>query len=94
MTFRLKPEAEADIANIALYIAAENPSAARRWLDNIELRCRNLGETPGLGVARPDVRPDLRMFPVGNYVILYRPIEAGVEIVRVLHGARQWQDLL
>jgi toxin ParE1/3/4 len=34
------------------------------------------------------------MFPVGNYVILYRPIEAGVEIVRVLHGARQWQDLL
>lgn len=34
------------------------------------------------------------MFPVGNYLILYRPIEAGVEIVRVLHGARQWRDLL
>ncbi len=94
MTFRLKPEAEADIANIALHIAADNPSAARRWLDDIDIRCRNLGETPGLGVARADVRPDLRMFPVGNYLILYRPIEGGVEIVRVLHGARRWRDLL
>ncbi|MGA9824940.1 MAG: type II toxin-antitoxin system RelE/ParE family toxin [Methylocystis sp.] len=54
----------------------------------MDLRCRNLGETPGLGVARSDVRPDLRMFPVGNYLNLYRPIEAGAEIVRVFHDAR------
>jgi plasmid stabilization system protein ParE len=46
VTFRLKPEAEPVIANIALYIAADNPSAARLWLDDIDLRCRNLGETP------------------------------------------------
>ena len=84
----------ADIASIALYIAADNPSAARRWLDDIDLRCRNLGEMPGLGVAPRDARRDLRMFPVGNYLILYRPIEVGVEIVRVLHGARRWRDLL
>ena len=94
MTYRLRPEAEADIENIALYIAADNPSAARRRVDDIQSRCQKLGETPGLGVARPDVRPELRMFPVGNYLILYRPIETGVEIVRVLHGARQGQDLL
>jgi toxin ParE1/3/4 len=49
---------------------------------------------PGMGVARFDVRPNLRMFPVGNYLILYQEIEEGVEIVRVLHGARQWQELL
>jgi toxin ParE1/3/4 len=57
VTFRLKPEAEADIANIALYIAADNPSAARRWLDNIELRCRNLGDMRGLGVAGDGMCP-------------------------------------
>jgi hypothetical protein len=34
VTFRLKPEAEPVIANIALYIAADNPSAARRPLDD------------------------------------------------------------
>jgi hypothetical protein len=53
--------------------------------DDTDLRCRNLGETPGLGVARPDVRTDLRMFPVGNYLILYRPIEAGVEVSPVAY---------
>lgn len=47
-----------------------------------------------MGVARFDVREGLRMFPAGNYLILYAEVEAGVEIVRVLHSARQWQKLL
>ena len=93
MTFRLRPEAEADIEGIALYIAEENPVAARKWLDNIYLHCQRLGFMPAIGVARFDVRPNLRMLPVGNYLILYQEIERGVEIVRVLHGARQWQEL-
>lgn len=94
MTFRLRPEAEADIENIALYIAEDNPSAARRWFEDIYRCCRNLGDMPGMGVARPDVRPGLRMFPMGKYLILYREIEGDAEIVRVIHGARQWQELL
>jgi toxin ParE1/3/4 len=80
-------------STLSLVPPAVSRKPARRWLDDIALRGRNLGETPGFGVARPDVRPDLRMFPVGNYLILYRPIEAGVEIVRVLHDARRWRAL-
>ena len=38
--------------------------------------------------ARPDLAPGLRASPVGNYVIFYRPIHDGIEVVRVLHGAR------
>jgi len=57
------------------------------------LRCKRIGEMPGMGVARPDVRPDLRTFPAGNYLILYREIDNGAEIVRVVHGARHWQKL-
>jgi toxin ParE1/3/4 len=49
---------------------------------------------PGIGVSRDDVRPGLRTFPVGRYLILYRAIGDDAEIVRVVHGARQWQDLL
>ena len=41
-----------------------------------------------MGRARPELAADLRSFPVGNYIIFYRPIEDGVEIVRVLSGAR------
>ncbi|MCY0093079.1 type II toxin-antitoxin system RelE/ParE family toxin [Hoeflea ulvae] len=94
MSFRLTPRAEADITAIVLYIAEDNPAAAVRWYDDMLRHCRNLGAVPELGVARPDVRPDLRTFPAGNYMILYRKSDEGAEIVRVVHGARQWQKLL
>ncbi|MER2635049.1 MAG: type II toxin-antitoxin system RelE/ParE family toxin [Rhizobiaceae bacterium] len=94
MSYRLRPQAEADIEAIALYIAEDNPLAAKRWYDDIHLRCQRIGEMSGIGVARPEVRPELRSFTVGNYLILYRQIDEGAEIVRVVHGARQWEDLL
>lgn len=94
MTLRLRPEAEADIEAIALYIAEDSPAAAQRWFEEMYDMCRRIGEMPGIGVARPDIRPELRTFPVGNYLILYRQIEGGAEIVRVIHGARRWQELL
>ena len=94
MGFRLLPAAEADIEAIALYIAEDNPRAAQRWVDGIEEHCARLGDMPGMGVARADVRPDLRMLPVSNYLILYRQVGNDAEIVRVLHSARQWQNLL
>ncbi len=94
MMFRLRPEAEADLDGISLYIAENNPAAAFNWVDDIFLRFQRLGTMPAMGVARFDVRPNLRMLPFGNYVILYQEAEGGVEIVRVFHGARQWQELL
>ena len=94
MSYRLRPEAQADIEAIALYIYEDNPAAARRWLADMEKRCERLGRMPGLGVARPDVRPNLRMLAAGSYIVLYQKIPDGVEIVRVVHGARRWQDLV
>jgi toxin ParE1/3/4 len=94
VSFRLRPEAEADLEVIVSYIAQDDRSAARRWLEDMHHHCHTLGEMPGMGVARPDIRPDLRLFPRGNCLILYRKIEGGVEIVRVLHGARQWWEQL
>lgn len=94
MSYRLRPEAEADIEAIALYIAEDNTAAALRWCEDIYRCCQRIGEMPGVGIARPEVRPDLRTFAVGNYLILYREIAEGAEIVRLVHGARQWQELL
>ena len=92
--FRLTPQAEADIEEIAFHIAAERPGAALRWWEDALGKCRRIGEMPRMGVARPDVRPELRTLPFGNYLIVYREIEGGAEIVRIVHGARQWQELL
>jgi len=90
MALRLRPEAEADIEAIALYIAEDSPSAALRWYGEMYAHCQRIAEMPGMGVARPD----LRTFPVGNYLILYRQTDDGAEVVRVVHGARRWQELL
>lgn len=94
MSFRLRPRAAADIEAIVLYIAERNPSAARHWYEEILRHCRQLGEMPSMGVARPEVRPSLGTFPSGNYPILYQQIDQNAEIVRVIHGARAWQELL
>jgi hypothetical protein len=41
-----------------------------------------------MGPARPDIAKELRYHPVGNYLLLYRVIPNGIELVRVVHGAR------
>lgn len=84
-----------DIEEIAPFIAVDSPSAAAGWYEKMLGRCRRLGEMPGLGVSRPEVRGGLRSLAAGNSLILYRQAADGAaEIVRVVHGARKWQDLL
>jgi toxin ParE1/3/4 len=43
---------------------------------------------PNLGKAVEELAPNLRFVPVGSYLIFYRPLGDGAEIVRLLHGAR------
>jgi toxin ParE1/3/4 len=48
---------------------------------------------PQLGPARPDLAEDCRYFPVGRYLILYRLIPNGIEVVRVVQGSRRLENL-
>jgi toxin ParE1/3/4 len=81
-------EAELDRVEIALHIARDNPVAAGHLVETIDEKCRLLARMPELGRKRPDLAPKLRSFPVGNYVIFYRPMSDGIQLIRVLHGAR------
>ena len=76
-----------------VYIAQDNPDAADHLLDEFEKKFALLAGQPRLGAARSDIAPGLRHFPVGNYLILYREIDPGIEVVRVVHGARRLSDL-
>ncbi len=87
-------QAEDDLLDIWLYIAQDKPNAADQFLDELEAKFLLLAEQPQLGPARPDIAPGLRYFPVRSYLILYREITEGVEIVRVVHGARRLLNLL
>lgn len=94
VTLKRTAQAEEDLIEIWFYIAQENPEAADRMLDQFENKFSLLAQQPQLGPTRPDIAPDLRYFPVGSYLILYREVPGAVEIVRVVHGARRWVDLL
>ena len=81
-------QAQKDLLEIWQYIAQDNPDAADKILDRIDKKCRALADYPYMGREREDIHLGLYSFPVNNYVIFYRPAGDGIEIVRVLHGAR------
>ena len=81
-------QARADLIDIWLHIAADDPGAADRVLDRLELAAMSLTENPRIGPARDDIRPGLRYLVSDTCLILYRVVEDGLEIVRVLHGRR------
>lgn len=80
--------ARQDLIDIWGHIAADNPQAADAVLDRIDKGCLGLLDHPQLEPARDDIRPGLRYLIVGNYVILYRIVDDGVEIIRVVHRRR------
>ena len=86
--------AEQDLIDIWCAIAAENEKAADTVLNNIDAACQNLATFPKLGPARPDLAPNLRYTISGRYLILYRIIPTGIEIIRVIHGARHLPSLI
>jgi len=87
-SFRLSEKAEEDLLDIWLYIAEDSQQAATRVIKSINNKFQLLAKNPKLGTARPDIRPEMRFTVVGSYLILYKEIAGGVEVVRVLHGAR------
>lgn len=84
----LSPGAAVDLEEIGDYIASENPAAADRMIDAIRERCSRLGNTPGIGVGRPELKQGLHSVPFRRYLIFYTVIDSGLRIERIIHGAR------
>jgi toxin ParE1/3/4 len=89
---RRHPQAEQDLIDIYLHIWRDNPGAAENLVRAVNTKCELLSRHPHMGRARPALRSDLRSFP--HRIVLYRIIDDGVEIVRVVHGARNLEDLV
>jgi toxin ParE1/3/4 len=83
-----RPRAKIDLIEIWDYIADDSEARADAFIDRIDQKFRTLAQRPLIGRLRDELAADLRSFPVGRYVIYYRPLPNGVEIVRVLHSAR------
>ena len=82
------PAAEVDAIGIWAYISQDNVAAADRLIFRLEKVLRNLALQPQMGREAGELAPKLRVAPVGTYLIFYRPIVDGIEVARILHGAR------
>ena len=78
------------LKEIGQYIARESGSRkiATDFLHRIQEKCEVYARQSGMGEMRPDLGEEIRCFTVGSYVIFYRPIEQGVLLVAIIHGAR------
>ena len=78
-----------DLRRIVERIAGDDPAAAERFGVALIAKAESLANTPEMGVPMPE-RPGTRFFPLGTYLIIYRPDPAKqtVQILRFWHGAR------
>ena len=86
---RTSRRAREDLLDIWLYVARQNSEAAAdRVLDRIEEACRALARHPQLGPARPEIADEARSLVVQRWLALYRLTSYGVQVVRIIDGAR------
>jgi toxin ParE1/3/4 len=92
--YRLTQQAEQDVLRIWLHIAADSMTVADRLVDEFTETYDRLAEFPNVGTSMEQYRPRLRCFSLRSYLIFFTPIVDGIEVYRVLHGARQIEGLL
>lgn len=96
---RKKPQAERDIEECFGYIGENNLDIAVHFLVAVEDTIDEIGRNPFMGIGRElkdSQIKNLRMIPVKNfheYQIFYLVESETIEIIRVLHGARNLPDI-
>ena len=86
--------AAADLNENAEFIANDKPDAAYRWVETMENVCETLAAHPEMGQARKSRNHGpCRSFVNGNYVIFFRGVSDGVEIIRIVRGERDLDNV-
>jgi toxin ParE1/3/4 len=90
---RLADSAKLDLLDIWLYLSNNEVEFADRVIDQITATYERLADFPEMGRSRDELFPGYRSFPIGEYLIFYRPIQNGIEVIRVVHGSRNLPEL-
>jgi len=90
---RIRPEATEDLEKIVAYLDTQSEDAGDRFLARFFEAAEMLGTMPRMGAVRRarGRLKGLRSWPLSKfdkYLVFYLPVDTGIEVVRVLHGAR------
>ena len=85
----------ADLLQISRTIMDDNPARAETFVAELHDRCQRLGAMPRAFPLLPDwENRSIRRRPYGNYLIFYRISGDVVEVLHILHGARDYEAIL
>ncbi len=95
MKVTITEAAYADLSTIGRYILDHNPVKALSFVEELQQACLQLGEMPGAfaELQLPTLK-GIRRRPHGNYLIFYRIGASTIEVLRILHGARDYENIL
>ena len=82
-----------DLNEIADYFAETSLEAGERFFREFNRKCQQLVAFPNSGKSYTEIRSDLRGLPLEGYVIFYRVLDDGIEILRVVSGRRNFPAL-
>ncbi|MEH2262135.1 type II toxin-antitoxin system RelE/ParE family toxin [Nostoc sp.] len=85
--------ASRDINEIADYFAETNVEAGERFFSEFNRKCQQLVAFPKSGKSYAKIRPDLRGISLQGYIVFYRLLDDGIEILRVVSGRRNFPSL-
>jgi plasmid stabilization system protein ParE len=92
---RISRSAERDLREIAEYIAQDSPLRAFNFVRYLRQKALELGQIPQAFPLIPRYEKfGLRRRPCGYYLIIYRIDNGAVRIVRIVHGARDYESWL
>jgi len=84
----ISPQAREDLFDIWFYIAEDSTINADRFIDKLTKKYHWLTEFPEVGVVRNDLVKNIQTFPVDKYMLYYKTTDKTLELVRILHGSR------
>ncbi len=90
----IRPAARQDLIEIGDFIALDDPERAASFIAEIEAKMIEAAERPASFASRSDLHPGLRAARHGRYLIFFLETADAVEIVRVLHAARDLPRIL
>jgi toxin ParE1/3/4 len=82
-----------DATTIWSYIAERSFPSADSWLESVDEKLRLLAANPTMGERVDHLRAGARRVTVGNFVLYFEPVNNGIRLLRIVHSARQIDDL-
>jgi toxin ParE1/3/4 len=89
----ISPSASRDLNQIADYFLEVNLEAGENLFQEFNKKCQKLAIFPNMGRSYSQIRDDLRGLPLDGYIILYKVIDDGIEILRIVSGRQDLESL-